>query len=60
MTERSGGKSPIAIWGKGIPGEVAASAKALGRRARYIFRITRRGVWLKQKKGNEEPSSVGI
>ena len=50
----------MAIWGKGIPGEVAASAKALGRRARYIFRITRRGVWLKQKKGNEEPSSVGI
>ena len=37
------------IWGKGIPGEVEASAKALGKRARYVFKIMRRQVWLKQR-----------
>ena len=37
------------IWGKGIPGEVEASAKALGQRARYVFKIMRRQVWLKQR-----------
>ena len=37
------------IWGKGIPGEVEASAKALGQRARYVFRITKKRVWLKQR-----------
>lgn len=49
MTERSGGRSPMDIWGKGIPGEVEASAKALGQRARYVFRITKKRVWLKQR-----------
>ena len=42
-------ETPGCFGGRAFQAEVEASAKALGQRARYVFRIARRGVWLKQK-----------